>query len=388
MKQTSWLVFIAMFAASACKEKYVPQLRLEATSFLVVEGFINSGNGPTIITLSRSTKVYDTAAIVYENGAVVAVVEEGLSGNMALQQTGSGVYSGRVNLNPGKRYALYIAANGKVYHSDFSEVRKTPDIDSVFWLPKSDGVQTYLDTHDPSNKTRYYQWKYDETWEFHSKFISSLKLLYRLNKPIDVEFKDPSCFCNDTSIYKCWKNISLTSILVGSSEKLSQDLISTQQMTFIPPRSQQLSVLYSVNVKQYALSEKAFRFLQQMKRNTEQLGTIFDSQPSENSGNMHCVNDALEPVIGFIEVSEEKQKRLFISNAQVPNWRYDPGCPDEVKVLNQPDSLSRYGAGLVPTVPAEYGGNSGSGIKYVNFADPFCVNCTFTGSNKKPAFWP
>jgi hypothetical protein len=159
---------------------------------------------------------------------------------------------------------------------------------------------------------------------------------------IDVNYKDPVNPGPDTTIFKCWKSVSITSILIGSSEKLSQDVIS-QQPTASTFRcaSQQLGVLYSINVKQYALSEQAYRFLQQLKRNTEQLGTIFDAQPSDNNGNIRCITNAQEPVIGFVEVSEEKTKRIFISNTQVPGWKYAQKCEDEIKVMNLPDSLTQ-----------------------------------------------
>ncbi|MCW3087071.1 MAG: hypothetical protein JWQ78_457 [Sediminibacterium sp.] len=381
------IFFSFIILAVACKEKYLPQLNLPAASFLVVEGYINSGAGATTITLTRSTKVVDTATKVFERNAEVTVQGE-TGSSVKLTEVSPGVYSiAQLALNAATRYRLAIKTqNGKQYQSDFTEVRKTPDIDSVSWKRRDGGVQTYVNTHDPLNKAQYYQWKYDETWEFHSKYPASLKLNYNANhtKVISLGYRDSLSYGNDSSILVCWKNTSLTSINIGSSEKLTQAVISEQPTAFIPLNSQQLSVLYSINVKQYAISDKGYRFLQQLKKNTEQLGTIFDAQPSDNMGNIHCITNPAEIAIGFVEVLEEKQKRLFISIKQVPDWRYKPNCEDQEKVLNNPDSLTRASAGGIVTTIAE----ADIAIKYVFFGSPVCVDCTRTGSNKKPVFWP
>jgi hypothetical protein len=171
--------FLLMLLVGGCKEKYIPNLNLSVASFLVVEGFINSGTGPTVITLTRTTKVIDTADRIYERNADVSVQAENGS-SIKLSETAPGVYSTpQLTLNTGIRYRVYIkTSNSREYASDFSAVRRTPDIDSVSWKRTDEGVQTFVNTHDALGKTKYYQWKYDETWEFHSKYLSVLKYVY------------------------------------------------------------------------------------------------------------------------------------------------------------------------------------------------------------------
>ncbi len=383
------IVFVFLLPAFACKEKYTPTLNLPATSYLVVEGFINSGTGATTITLTRTTSLTNKTNLVYETKASVRI--EGVANTIGfpLTETTTGVYTNaQLTLNANDQYRVHIKTlAGKEYVSDYSAVRSTPDMDSVFWKRVDGGIQTYVNTHDPQNKTRYYQYKYDETWEFHSLYTSSLKLLYAPNGKISgLGYKDSVTFGYDPSIYFCWKTNSSTNILINTSEKLTQDVITLQQLSFIPANSVELSVLYSINAKQYAISQQAYRFLEQLKKNTEQLGTIFDAQPSDNNGNIHCISNPDEPAIGFVEVSQEKQLRLFISKAQVPDWLYLPGCAAEISIPNIPDSLLIEGGPLRVTNPNII---SPSGfIASAFFADPVCVDCTLRGTNKKPAFWP
>ena len=49
---------ILLFAK--CKQEYNPEVEAKTTGLLVVEGFLNSGQGPTTIRLSRSSDLEDT----------------------------------------------------------------------------------------------------------------------------------------------------------------------------------------------------------------------------------------------------------------------------------------------------------------------------------------
>ena len=176
-----------------------------------------------------------------------------------------------------------------------------------------------------------------------------------------------------------------SSITLGSTEKLTSDIVYLP-VQYIEPHSEKLSVLYSINLRQYAISKGNYLFLQKMKKNTEQLGTIFDPQPSEISGNIHCLADPGEVVIGFIEVTQEQVKRIFISNSQVPGWNYDPGCVETI-IDNNLDSIAKHGSDLYPTLPSgldPFGGIA----KFHATPDKNCMNCTFRGVSQKPAFWP
>jgi len=154
---------------------------------------------------------------------------------------------------------------------------------------------------------------------------------------------------------------------------------------YIEPHSEKLSVLYSINLRQYAISHDEYLFLQKMKKNTEQLGTIFDPQPSEISGNIHCLTDSNETVIGHVEITQEQVKRIFISNSQVPGWNYDPGCYF-FEIANKPDSIKQHGIGLMPTFAAATDPLGGIISFYASM--PQCVDCTLRGVHQKPDFWP
>jgi hypothetical protein len=309
--------------------------------------------------------------------------------NSLLVDSGNGEYSiTQLTVNNGVKYRLHIrTTDGKEYSSDYTPVKYTPAIDSITWQIENDGVRIYANARDPQNDTKYYQWKYEETWEIHSAYYTSIKYIrdtIRTNAVTDLVFRMPD-HNPDISLYKCWNTLNSSTIILGSTEKLTSDLVYLP-VQYIEPHSEKLSVLYSINLRQYAISHDNYLFLQKMKKNTEQLGTIFDPQPSEISGNIHCVTDPAEIVIGFIEITQEQVKRIFISNSQVPGWGYDPGCAQRL-IDNDLDSIAKYGSDLYPTTPASLSPFGGI-LKFLATNDRNCMNCTFRGVSQKPDFWP
>jgi hypothetical protein len=121
-----------------------------------------------------------------------------------------------MNLNPASKYRLRIrTTDSKEYLSAFVSLIQTPAIDSITWAPIDNGVQIYVNTHDPANKTWFYRWDFQETWEYHSAFSTSL--IYRNDV---MQSRTPE----ETKIYTCWKNASSTGInlvLLKSSMKTS-----------------------------------------------------------------------------------------------------------------------------------------------------------------------
>jgi len=378
MKRCCVLMMIAVLFFT-CKEPYNPPVSSPVTGYLVVEGFINGVYGASTITLSRTTKLVDSVATVYEEDAQVNIEDEN-GANYPVYWKNNGTYiSDTLALNQNDKYRLHIKTlNGSEYVSDFTAVKTTPPIDSVSWRLENGGVQIYVSSHDPSNFTKYYQLKYSETWEFHSAFIKSLE--YVKDPVTGLVYGVTPLTTADTSIYKCWKTQNPSSIILISTEKLSESKVFLP-VRYIEPQADELSVLYYIEVKQYALSQEAYLFKQKLKKNTEQLGSIFDAQPSELGGNIHNVNNPSEQVIGFVDVTGEQVAKLFISNNQLTGWSPHISC-SQLLFENEPDKID---ANMIPTSVYEYRGRK---IKSFYAADPICVDCTLRGTNIRPPFWP
>ena len=292
-------IFVS-FTISSCREAYLPPAISTPNNFLVVEGFINAGPDSTIFKLTRTKNLGDTTIEIPELFASVSI--EAKSGvRQILVPKGNGIYaSGPLNINAGETYRLNIStSSGGLYQSEYVPVFQTPPIDSLTWKQDID-VSIYVSTHDATSNTRFYRWDFEETWEYLTFYDSN----------IGFDYANDSLYFLDSSklLTRCWSSARSTDIAVGASDNLSQNIISQFPLTNILDGSGKISYRYSIRAKQYALSRPAFEYWQLLKKNGKDLGSIFGTQPAEISGNIQCINNPAEPVIGFVSASTVTEK--------------------------------------------------------------------------------
>jgi hypothetical protein len=383
------LVFFSIYVVMSCKKPYNPPANTNNVSYLVVEGVINSGADSTTIRLSHTVLLSGNTSTKPELNATVAV-ESDANNTYQLTEAGSGqyVYPG-LNLDITHKYRLRIKTTAnKQYVSDFVEVKVTPPIDSIGFTVTNTGIQVYSNAHDPNNNTRSYRWDYRETWNFHalydSKYVSD-------GTAIQGRLKQ---------IYSCFTSDSSTSIVLGSSAKLANDVINQNPVTTIASTSEKIEAKYSILLHQYALTSDAYSFWLNLQKNTEQLGSIFDAQPSSVSGNIHNVEDSSEPVIGYISASTVQSKRIFISKLQLPGeWvaSYPYSCGVDTEYYKRPGTdpiINDVQLYLLTDPPNAYPvdefflpGNHTPFPDGFTASDVQCMDCTIRGTTTAPAFW-
>ena len=390
MKKKTYIFFAFIIIWWGCQKPYLPHVVAVSGNYLVVEGVINTGSDSTSIRLSRTVQLSSTAQVKPELGATVTVLTDA-PGNYPLSSAGKGYYTGPgLNVNSSAKYGLKIVtADGKTYRSDMVVAKNSPPIDSVYYRVQSDGIKIYVDTHDSSNGTNYYRWDYKETYEIHPAFNS---YVYFTQIPFDTVLNRSLA----DQVYSCWLYNTSSDIILNSSAKLARDVIANNQVTAIASTSEKVRVRYSILVKQYALTADAFHYYEQLRKNTERLGSIFDAQPSELPGNIHCVTNPGEAVIGYLTAGTPAQSRKFIDKRFLPAWRsstpYDECMLDSLLFKRRVDGsiinevqLYIYAGTLMPLSPIQRPGSPI--ILGYTASSPECVDCTLRGSNKQPSFW-
>lgn len=386
----SCIIFFAV-ASQGCKLPYDPPAIASPGSYLVVEGMINSGSDSTFIKLSRTVNLSSVKTSNPELGSQV-VVEGDDNSKYVLMDIGKGNYATPpLSLNKTHKYRLRITtANNEQYLSAYEAVLNNPPIDSVgFTIPDNNTVRIYVNTHDPANVVNYYRWDYAETWKFHSEYQSG----YITNGKAIVP-RTP-----DQDVYHCFARDSSSTIILGSSAQLTQSVIYQKTIAPVLANTEKLEEKYSIEVNQYALSKDAYNFWVNLKKNTEQLGSIFDAQPSTINGNIQCLSDPSKPVIGFISVSNVQRKRVFIAREQLPitlNYTVYPyDCKlDSILFKRQSPqggaAVDEVAAFLVPIgsqlIPVNPSSSKGTLTGYLASSQE-CVVCTLRGTKKQPAFW-
>ncbi|MBB3054378.1 DUF4249 domain-containing protein [Mucilaginibacter gotjawali] len=383
------VVLIVTATLFACKKQISSSVTSAPNNYLVVTGNIIP-NDTSTISLSRTVNIAGKPNSKPELNASVSI-EGSQGGSDHLTATGNGNYVlSPLNLSTAQSYRLKITTgDGKQYASDFVSVKNSPPIDTLNYNLKNSGLQINVSTHDPASNTHYYRWDYTETYIIHSMYYSHFMVVNH-----DTTAVRPA----DQQIYQCWASDTASTIVLGTSAKLSKDIISDQPVIAIPFNSEKGFIRYSILVKQYALTADAYNYFVLLKKNTEQLGSIFDAQPSALRGNIHCTSNPAEPVIGYITAGTTTQKRIFIDHNDLPGWaasKPDTACSADtllymriIKLKSGGDTFAMevhdliYGGIKIPIdIVGRYptGGFTG--------AFPQCVDCTLRGVNKPPSFW-
>jgi hypothetical protein len=386
MNSRQLAIFFLLFCTVGCVDSYSPNILESGKDYLVVDGYIDSGTGASTIRLTHTLEIKDAGKALIEKGAVLTLEGTDQS-KFKFIENPAGVYSiAQLNLNHSEKYQLRIKTKDQSeYVSDLLSPKTTPPVDKIEWTASNDGLQIYVSTHDPSNNTRYYQWEFEETWHYQSAFCTNLE--YKNKR---IVYMDPYI-----NIHDCWRSAKpVDNILVGTSSRLTNDVISKFPLTYVAASSGKVGIMYSILVKQHALSKSGFDYYEKLKKNTEQLGSIFDPQPSALTGNIHSVTDDKKVVIGFFDIFNVEEKRIFISNRDLPetfmvlqqDYCYNFEI-DSTSTYVQ-DLIGFYENGLImPIIPTD-----STRLVFTILNTPYaprgCVDCRAAGTNVKPSYWP
>jgi hypothetical protein len=370
------ICYLLLFSTSCVDPFHVPGVSSNL-GFLVAEGYINSGDGPTNITLSRTITLESEATKTPRELKAQVSVEGSDQSSFPLTEQGSGVYRhAHIPIDATKKYRLRIkTANAKEYLSEFVEVKRTPPIDSVIWNVDYEkrGVQFYVYSHDPNNSTHYYHWDVANTWQYHSYYHTSVE--YKNGK---VAQMNP--FIN---LYDCWMTGVSSNIFVTSTIQLGQDVVYDFPLHFITSTSSMLNIGYSATVRQFAVTEEEYNYLHELKKSSEQQGSIFDAQPSTLVGNIKCISSPEEYALGYVGAHNSSEKNVFIlSGNKLPAWfngrtNDSINCPGTLPPASQIVAAMNNGIILPYTVDP------------IRWAAKSCIDCRVKGgTNIKPSYWP
>lgn len=359
--------------ANGCLEPFQAPSSREKVNNLVVDGFLNGTDKTCTIYLSRAVPLDAPHLSLFETGAQVSLEDEDGT-TILLGEKVAGTYTeSALPFNPGSKIILKIKTRDKAeYESQLVTILKTPGIDSVTWATDQTGIPVYINTHNTSDENGYYYWKYEETWSYTARFETTVTLDSRLNVIPLIE-----------NIYQCWNSNKSKDILVASSTVLNDNTGILQEfpLVSIPWESAKLQDRYSILVEQRAISKETYEYLQELKKNTENLGTLFDPLPSQPVGNIKCVTYPDELVLGHFTASTIQQKRIFIYTLGLER-------PEGKRSITGNEGCAlveiRSRADWELFAPVW----NGTANDPIVGTSPYCVDCRISGgTNIKPEFW-
>jgi hypothetical protein len=396
MRLTSFLIRRllpwSLTVLGACTDPYMPDVVTSPPNYLVVDGFLNA-QGITTIRLSRTYAIASKAAPPAETRATVYIEDEaGTRYPLAEGTAGTYVSAGGLTLNPARRHRLRLKTlSGKEYASDYVPVKITPPIDDVTWRAESQGPIFYVSTHDATNNTQFYRWEIDETWEIRPIYQPEVEYVNRTMRDIVVRY--PTI---------CWGNVHSTDIKIDKTTALSQDVVSNFRLNVLAATSARLFTRYSLLVQQHALTRDEYNYWELLRKNTESIGTLFDPQPAQLTGNMHSLSNTAEVVLGFVGAHSLTEKRIFVTRNQLPtNWLVQNGyenCrPPDTVYIDRPsppppnppmilESAFNPQSGILP-INRLFKAGSSDIIGYTAKSRD-CIDCRTRGTTVKPSYWP
>jgi hypothetical protein len=374
------ICFLLLITGSIrCKQAYDPPVVKGSNRYLVVDGFINIAPGAvTTINLNRTRNLNDTLITGFpELHATVTIVSNHGPSYPLTDTAGTGIYtSAPLTLDITKQYSLAVTtSDGRKYASDAVPCKPTPPIDTLFWRQPGD-FTLYVNTHDPTGDTRFYRYDYIETWEHDAELTADYTVAGGMIVPVD----------SSNQKFRCWTTAPSTNVIVTTSARLAQDIISAFPITTITNGDTKFTIAYSILVRQYALTEDAYNYWLLIQKTSNSLGTLFDLQPTQLMGNFHCITNPSEPVIGFLSAYTVQQQRVFVYHSNLNSWKDNqlfygcdslliPANPMNPLIYNYPDTF------YAPWYINLQG--------FVVLGSRYCIDCTlFGGSNQRPSYWP
>ncbi len=380
---------------ASCVKSFNPAVTTVNANILVVEGFINTGGDTTKITLSHTVTIGSKNSSVPETGATVTV-EDAAGTSYPLPETstkGSYASKGALALINGKQYHVRIkTAGGKTYLSDLEIAKAAPPIDSVGYINQPNQMLIYLNSHDATNSSVYYKYTISEAWIFRAKYDSQF-----ISNGVDgVTVRTAA-----QDIWTCYGSDSSTNITINSTAAQAKDVVYQFPITTLSDTSEKFKLRYSILVSQQAITKDAYTFWQNLKTNTENLGSIFDAQPSTISGNIHNIANAAEPVIGFIGAGSVQRKRIYINKTDLPaNYvaGYPYTCYDNPTTayylknplppgFKQPDGTIWGYPAIIHLPSASRIINEITYQLAYTYNTAECSDCTIRGMHNPPPFW-
>ncbi len=376
-------VMLLIISCTSCVYPYDPDIS-KYENLLVVDGELTNLPGPYLVKLTRTYADYQRKGKAV-CGAQLKFIEN-TGREIKLSETDNGVYattdSSFVGI-VGNSYKLQIVLDDVTYESDFETIKKPIPIEQIYWQynTNENGVNLLVDAHDPINNTHFYAWDYEETWKF--------------EVPLTNFYEHPEWKV-------CYKYANNVKIDIASTANRKNDIVKGHSLKFISEETNRLYYRYTILVKQFSLSESAYKYFKDLANLNYNQGTLFDPIPGPVTGNINNLSEEDAPILGYFLVSGVSEKRLFIDRSELPDDYYPTSGFDDCE--NHEFVFSSVPANYTTEDFRELNSEIDSLIGEENFsiykieAIPFygtvvslaktrCYNCALSGTTIVPEFW-
>ena len=335
------LIYILFLLPMGCIDPYQVDVP-EGQQLLTVEGLIHTGLGPHAITLTRSA----TYGSVFEGlirpvtGAIVVIRDnEGQVTFLAEGPEARGSYFTPAGFQAeiGKSYTLQIqTAERKIYTSLPERVESVPEIQNItintVTVPVEgetnvrSGIQLISEFRDPADQNNFYFWRLSPI-TYVLKTRPDLHTLRPFESPTGERTPAPKPCC---AVCFRTENIGNRSLFIAQDDNFN-GLTTRIPAAFIEDDGLRFVEKLRVDLKQYGVSQEAYRFLRLVRQQADINGSIFDPPPATIRGNMINLEDPDEVVLGYFMAASEFSKRIYIDKMDLTFRQNESIIPDDCR---------------------------------------------------------
>ncbi|UCH14031.1 MAG: DUF4249 domain-containing protein [Bacteroidales bacterium] len=320
------IYFIIIILLTACQEVYNPGEIDAGLEIPVIEGYIDDGPGPYKVDLFWATAFNEKSNSPIKNARVT--ISDNFGNSAVFAETGNGRYlsnPGDITGIPGRIYTLSVELeDGSIYESKPVLMHSVEEIDTIYaeigdkdfisknsWgelmINNREGLYVYVDVNEGSGDKKFFR--------FHNRLVAqSFHYIYLPTYPDSL---DSSLVIMEPTIVYCWRKSGLDEVvnIKSTFNSNSEQVIKRHELGFLP---YYFSILWQdsvttpkipsgwiVTTTAYSLTEDAYEYYSSM---IKQLGTeenIFDPIPSQIKGNIYCLSDTNQIVLGLFEVASK-----------------------------------------------------------------------------------
>ena len=376
-------IMAAGISAVSCVYPFNPEIE-GADGNLVIEGDILIGKQCTFnVTYTGS---FDSVELSQANATVWVEDSEG-NEYKAASSTKDGPVSIDLTAAPDDRqYRLHVynADSGHNYLSEYKQVLKAADIDSLCYIPdkQKDKLAIGLSMHTAGS--HYFKWSYSEVWEYNAHYYSMYEYIVD-NARLQQGHLEP--FVNAENVYYCWNEDESSEIMIFSTADQTEDRFVDLEFHTIPRSDQRIMYIYYIKVQLEPMDENGYKYWNNMQQTSDNQGGFFSPTPSQMAGNITCTEDPDEFVHGYINVAQVSTDDLFYYNNMVhfyePSTTYWP----ETEIVDESEYYTHYMAGYRPI--EEVLDDTTEEVLGISWAPEWCSDCRKSGGTKnKPTWWP
>lgn len=387
------LVIILPLPFVGCVEPFEPE-GVDFESALVVEATLTDEEKMQEVLVSRTFSL-DTTGIYGEVGAKVQVVSTD-GGTYDFSDSGQGRYVSNMSFatRTGIGYRLNIVTSDGMRYTSEEEFAPAPtQIDSLYAQrdfkdgDANEGMFIYVDTYDASRQNKYYRYEYEETYRIEAPLWNNKEWVLIDNGQLDVNLWDYEIRPKNHEDRICYNTDRSTAVIQVATNSLNEERISKFPVRFVDRNNYILSHRYSILVRQYVQSYKAYTYYQTLVKLSTTENPFSQIQTGFFGGNMSSVDNRSEKVLGFFEVSSVSEKRIFFDYTDFFAGEPLPPYPERCYYFwpRKPNEQIYYGL-------ARYFGENNGQIDLLEegaivFVPAACGDCRELGSNVKPDFW-